>query len=607
MSDLAGDLIDAPPARWLSAAVGELYILTKKRSLVKIKTVINYAQQDFLDECERQLLADGQIRIAVLKARQIGISTIIEAIMFVLAMMFDDFQVLIVSHENDSAENILQMTRRYWRTYPFAGFHKEKYNGRKHLAWEVTESGMQIATAKNEDAGRSRTLHALHASEVAFWDDPETLMTGLRNSFPSYGTTAIFLESTANGVGNFFHSECMQAMRGTTEYAFKFYPWWQHPEYTAQYLPASMRDKYNILGELDEEEQQLVKQFDLGVDRLIWRRYAISNLCQNDVDKFHQEYPSSPHEAFISTGRNVFPLASLVNHYDGRKGKRGVLNRNPSTGRIEFFPHERGWLTIYQHPSSDRDWGIYICGGDPTHTTTGDNAVIQVVNRRTLEQVAVYRNKIDPINFGKHMQLVGHYYNDALLAPEKEGPGYATVGCIVGDNYPNVYQAQNVAKQPGHPQDTFGWSTNGATKHLAISHLLKAIGDPLTAAGDATYGLLIHDELTLMEMRDYVTTEDGRGYENSDGSEYDDGVMGLAIAMAVHNIEPPVPPYVERPAHEIRPDMRGKPVITDPRHTGPIIGEGGPVNLKPQPETAPTDDPGATIPPWEAWGATREE
>lgn len=604
---------DAPR---LLPIVQELKILTKDLRVVRLGDVMNYAQRDFIRRAERQLASRGQIRICVLKARQIGISTIIEAICFALSMMYDNFNSKIISHEDKSSKAILAMSKRYWATYIFAKFHTEKYNGQNHLAWE-NGSDIDVATAKNVDAGRSQTIQFLHASEVAFWPDPDTLMTGLNQSVPTYGLNAIFIESTANGVGNYFHKICNSAMRGENEYEFAFYPWHEHPEYTAAYLPPNEDlAKYAPI-ELDEEERRLRNQYGISDDRLMWRRWAIMNRTNKDVEKFHQEYPTTPHEAFISTGRNVFPLGKLLDHYQPLRGKKGRLIR--VNGRIRFVDDPGGYLTIFAEPSDDKDWGVYLCGGDPTHTTAGDYACIQVINRRTLEQVAVYRRKIDPINFGKDMQLVGTYFNTALLAPEKTGPGYATIGCIVADVYPLVYVTQNVAKMQGAPTDgLYGWLTNSQTKHLAISHLLKALMDPLTTIGNATYGLMIHDEITLLEMRDYVTTEDGQGYKNSDGSEYDDGVMAFAIAIAVHNIEAPPAAYEEM--DESRMPLRRGPV-TQTLSSGtarPIDNQPTDVRVMTERESAKelaikvgapereSDDPEPDEAPWEAWGRPRE-
>jgi hypothetical protein len=573
--------------------IEELFILTKERGVVRLGDVMNHAQRDFLQRCEDQLNETGRIRACVLKARQIGLSTIIEAIIFTLSVIYDHMNSLVVAHEKDAAEALLGMTRRYWETYLWNDMHEEKYAGRTQLSWSDTGSNVQVATAKNLQAGRSRTIHCLHASEVAFYDDPETLMTGLRQSIPTNGLSAVFYESTANGVGNFFHRQCVQAMKGQSEYEFFFYPWHEHPEYTASFMPSSETAKY-VLGDLDDEETVL-RGMGIPDDRLIWRRYAIENLCQGSVDKFHQEYPTTPHEAFVSTGRNVFPLPDLLVHYFPKKGITGRLVKRGS--KVQFVEDRNGWLTVFSTPSRDPSWGVYIVSGDATHTVRGDNAVCQVLNRRTKEVVAVYTRKIDPVQFGKDMQLIGHYYHIALLAPEREGPGYATVGCIAGDNYPNLFQGQNIISARGHTTDALGWSTNQATKHYAVQHLRRLVTEPIVEMAGSRYGLVIHHEQTLAEMRDFVTDDRGTGYENSGASAYDDHVMALAIAVAVDSIEQPPPPYeagvsgrdTQRPIGMI--EKQGDRIIAP--HPAVQNHESG-------------SEEGGVVVPWEQWGEAQE-
>src|SRR5574343_267819 len=108
-------------------------------------------------------------------------------------------------------EPILKLTKRYWQSYTFAPFHEEEYNGRTHLSWSDVDSSLQVATAKNVGAGRSRTLRAVHGSEVAFRQNGEELMGGLARSIPAIGATAVFIESTANGVGNYYHAQWVAA------------------------------------------------------------------------------------------------------------------------------------------------------------------------------------------------------------------------------------------------------------------------------------------------------------------------------------------------------------------------------------------------------------
>jgi hypothetical protein len=106
-----------------------------------------------------------------------------------------------------------------------------------------------------------------------------------------------------------------------------------------------------------------------------------------------------------------------------------------------------------------------------------------------------------------------------------------------------VWESQKTDKTPGKIQiDVYGWGTNKATKPQAIGHLVNALAQPLQRIGETTYGLLLHDQETYEEMKDYISDERG-GYENGKGSPFDDRVMALGIALATHYIDPPVQPY----------------------------------------------------------------
>lgn len=572
--------------------VEELKIKTKDLQIVRFGDVMNYAQRDLIEECERQLADTGQIRVIVLKARQMGLSTAIEAVLFAMAFLVDYFRVLIVSHEMDSSQHILSMCDTYWRTFCFRDFYNTRYAGRKELQWVETHSGIRVDTAGGKGVGRSQTITALHASEVAFWPNPEELVNGLRQAIPSFGTTAIFYESTANGVGNWFHKTWKEAVADRNELTAKFYPWWQHPEYTASYIGPGEAAKYGLDSASLTAEEKVLRGMGIDDARLVWRRYAIKNLCGGDINKFHQEYPSTPDEAFISTGRNVFPLQRLLAHYKPREGVRGRLALLDNRVRfIECSQFEGGDLRVFNWPSADEDHGVYIIGADPTHTATGDYACAQVVNRRTLEQVAVYRRKCDPITFAQDLALLGRWYNTALIVPEKEGPGYATVGHLVGNNYPRVWESERVDSTRGKGMGTYGWNTTKQSKHLAISNLLKCVVDDLAELNGNTYGLVIHDDMTIAEMRDYVSSPTGDGYENSDGSEYDDGVMALATALTVHFIEPQPAAYglddgfraAKLTAVEPQDGHSASYVLADKREQRAVPGEA----------------------PWQQWGAAQ--
>jgi hypothetical protein len=141
----------------LLGPVGELKIVTKESKLVPFGTVINYAQKEIVREFERCLDAKKKTRIIVLKARQIGISTVTEALMFTLAMARDRMSGLVISHEGDSAKHLLSMTRTYWDEYWAKELYTAKSLAQNHMSWVESGSSIRIATAGNPGAGRSTT------------------------------------------------------------------------------------------------------------------------------------------------------------------------------------------------------------------------------------------------------------------------------------------------------------------------------------------------------------------------------------------------------------------------------------------------------------------
>lgn len=524
----------------LNPLIGTLSVLDKDKQVVPL--VPNRAQQAVIDEVQHQYNEGRPIRIITLKARQIGFSTITEAINFLFCFLFHNTAALIVAHEDDSNQHLLGMTSRYWETWDFKRLFNTKYAGRKHLQWVETQSGINVVTAGGRGGGRSRTIHFLHASEVAFWPDPETLMTGLAQTVPERPGTFVMLESTANGVGNYFHTMWQAAVAGENDYVPIFAPWWWHPEYTLPGVPIlHVTEEERLLKVLmstgmrvnDRLSIPAVPRDELDA-RLAWRRWYIANKLNNDLLKFQQEYPATPEEAFLSTGTNVFPLQSLKACYKPEEGHAGYLTRDPYSSRLVFTPDSAGPLKMYRKPSRDLDAGRYFVAGDPTHTTRGDWACAQVINRRTLEQVAVLRKRVDPMHFAKDLADLATFYNDAMLVTESTGPGYATIGALMEMNYPNIWQARWADKTPGNIADQYGFATNVQRKHWAIGALLNLV---------VNHSITIHDRTTFDEMANYVTQDNGGFGPADDKNGHDDTVMALAIDVLCHLTEPPLPPY----------------------------------------------------------------
>jgi hypothetical protein len=512
--------------------VNRLQIVTKELRVVQLGDVLNHAQYRIIEEVDDALNAHRPCRFIVLKARQIGVSTVIEGLMFTLAIILRRMGGLVVSHEADSAAWLLKMTNHYWETWRFKELYSIRHNSVRHMSWDDNGSSIRIATAKNVGAGRSTTVQFLHGSEVAFWDDATTLMTGLANSIPDTHPSIIAMESTANGIGGYFHEQWNMAVDRETDFTPLFFPWHQHPQYTATDLQmAGEDDVAKILGHLDDEERVL-RAIGIGDERLIWRRWQIKNKLNGDVLKFKQEYPTVPEEAFIVTGHNIFPDAELTACYQPMHGLNGYLVAE--SGRVRFQESIDGPLTIFRFPGEDMEKCKYMISGDATRSITGDYSCAQVLNRRTWEQVAIFRRKIDPMSFGDQMSLLGRYYNWAILCPEIQGAGDATISRLISLNYPFLFEHRKAEKIMGQPETVFGWWSGVRAKQEAMGNLLKAVVDGATPSG----GIIIHDHKTYEEMRAYVSDEKG-GFKNGTTEKHDDTVTALAIAMTCVMYEAP--------------------------------------------------------------------
>ena len=494
-----------------------------------------WAQRPFIAEIERQYNAHKPVRIIVLKARQLGISTASEAVLFLWScLFFPGTNSLVLSHEDKAAQELFQMTKLYWDTWPHKLLYTLQYSTKRQLRWAETRSQVSVATAKNMQSGRGSTIHALHASEVAFWQDPATLWSGLDQTIPNRHGSIVILESTANGVGNWFYDMWERATEGDVDYVPLFFPFYRHPAYRFQTTKNTKLelnpDERRLLREMQQERIGFPKLTDDECYSVIaWRAWKVLNSFNGDLEVFMQEYPSTPEEAFITTGRPIFSPFKLKDCFDEKSGVRGYCHRGPD-GRVDFVPDPSGGFTLYKRPNRDRRGDRYFVSGDPSESIAGDPACIQVINRSTLEQVGVWHGRVSPINFADEMMNIAEYFNHCMICPEVEGGGQAAMGRILSVGYDNVWLHQTADRLKGS-FNVYGWSTNYQRKQWCIGFLQRLINDN---------SLVLHDRLTYNQLRNYVQREDGT-WGNAAGI-HDDAVMALAIGVTASDRQGPFMP-----------------------------------------------------------------
>jgi hypothetical protein len=497
--------------------LSELSIRTKSTKTKRLNKDDSFAwaQRELVAEIERQYNAGKPVRIIVLKGRQLGCSTVSEAVLFLWAFLHPGAYSLVLSKEKEDSQYLYDMTKRYWDLGPFSKIYETRYNTKEHLVLEGLDSTIRVATASKDEVGRGNTIHACHCSEVSRWGDrTDTIIPGLSKAVPYTHGTIWILESTANGVGGYFYDTWQEAVAGESEFIPMFFPWFLHNEYEVERHQLTYSN-------LDDEEREIVElMLTEGVDpvrvlaKLAWRRKEIKRTPRG-LSGFHEEFPCTPDEAFLSTGSNLFTLEELEAVYKPAGSTKGLLYNDD--GKLAFAEAENGHLTVYKFPTARQKYAVAL---DPSQTIEGDPCCVQVINRATLEQVAVWHGSADPATIGQIALMIAHWYNEALLNTEIQGGGQKVIDVWRAAGYRNLWMDRRPDKAR-KSTTTFCWSTTHATKAWLLGTLQDAI---------RRKRIILHHYPTFYELSQYVCLEDGT-YGPARRSGHDDTVMALGICL----------------------------------------------------------------------------
>ena len=268
--------------------------------------VLNRAQLYIHDRLEAQKKETGKVRAIIVKGRQQGCSTYVQARYFHYTITNRGIKTFILTHEGQATKNLFEMTKRYYEYLPVGLCPRANRDSQKELKFESIDSGYAIGTAGAKGTGRSQTVQLLHGSEVAHWPNAAEHAQGLFQAVGDQQDTEIILESTANGIGNFFHQSWVSAEQGMSEFQAIFVPWYWQPEYRAFY-PQKPEEIF-----LSDEEEELFRAYEAnGMTRehIYWRRFKIGQFSNDHdigVKLFNQEYPTCANDAFLNPVDDTF-------------------------------------------------------------------------------------------------------------------------------------------------------------------------------------------------------------------------------------------------------------------------------------------------------------
>lgn len=445
----------------------------------------------------------------ILKARQLGFTSVIDGCFFADAVLRPNTTSVIVAHDLDSSEKIFATVRGFWERLPEGERERigePRYLTKRDLYWPSLNSRFWVATAGSAASGRGHTVDNLHCSEFAYWPDPERALAGLTEAVPVSGR--IVIESTANGIGNPFHDLWTQAKQGDNPYRPHFYAWWWDQGYRLQGEP---------LGAFSDEEQQLKDAWGLDDDQLRWRREKRKQLR----DRFPQEYPENDGHCFLASGRCCFEMAPLLD-------ARARIATEPEPQPISHLTDKDGSslavsparLLVWRTPEQGRE---YVIGADVGEGLAhGDPSAACVLDKETGEQVAELHGRIAPGRFARLLAALGRLYRQAELGVERNNHGYTTLEALHSAlHYSPLYRYRRY-DQSGQGSELLGWPTTAQTKPVMIDDLAEALAEG---------HLLVHSAGLIDECLTFVTTDTGS--REAQPGKHDDRVMAAAIAWQV--------------------------------------------------------------------------
>lgn len=482
-----------------------LKIRTKDGEIAPLKP--NFAQQMLVDAIEQQMASEGRVRVIILKARQLGLSTVVGGWMYWWVSQRKAQKAMVVTHHADSTKALFDMTRRFYDNTPEALKPSTRYSSRKELKFDRLDSGYTVATAGGESVGRGETITVAHLSELAFWpkNQAKDILNGILQAVPQRPNTAVFVESTANGVSGEFYDLWKGAVDGTNGFIPVFIPWHVQDEYREE-VPAAF--------ERTPEEERLADLYNLDNEQLQFRRKKVA---ASGIDLFKQEYPSTPEEAFLTTGRPVFNPEQLNAMAQDAPRSAKTLGLVGET----FSDDRRGELKQFQE--IDPADTYYIGADVAMGVRGGDYSVAQVLNSKK-QQVAVWRGHVHPDYFATVLQALGYLYNTARITVESNNHGILTCTRLGKDMaYPNFWTEVTYDKLDDKDTVNLGFRMSLKTKPLVIDQLRASLRDE---------ELKLNDRTTIEELMTYVVTDSG-AMEAESGC-HDDCVVALALANHTH-------------------------------------------------------------------------
>ena len=466
-------LKEAIKREYAKCATDPVYFLGKYGIIQHpVRGKVNFNLYDFQEKSLQSFMQhDYNI---VLKARQLGLSTLTAGYALWMMTFQQDKNILVIATKQETAKNLVTKVRVMHANLP--GWLKQPCVEDNKLSLRYKNGSQIKAVASSEESGRSEALSLLIIDEAAFIDKIDTIWGAAQQTLATGGRALII--STPNGVGNFFHKTWVGAESGTNDFNFINLHWSVHPE----------------RGQEWRDEQ----------DKLLGPSLAAQE-CDCD---------------FITSGRGVID---------------GLLLEKMKESSVREPMEKRGidsnyW--IWQPPNYTKN---YVVSADVSRGDGTDYSAFHIIDVESLEQVAEYKGKISTQDFGNMLVNVASEYNNALLVVENNNIGWAAIQQVIDREYPNLFytskdlqyvdvQHQITNRYRSQERNMVpGFSTTSKTRPLIVAKLEEMFREE---------SVLVHSNRLIDEL--FVFIYNGNKAEAMTGYN-DDLVMSFAIALWVRD------------------------------------------------------------------------
>lgn len=381
---------------------------------------IKFNLYDFQDDVLTEL-RDNRYNV-ILKSRQLGISTLSAGFALWSMLFKEDFNVLVIATTQEVAKNLVTKVRVMHDNLPT--WLKGTIEADNKLSLKFKNGSQVKAVSSSTTGARSEALSLLIIDEAAFIRNIEEIWIASQATL-STGGGAIVL-STPNGVGNWFHQTWADAEADINGFHTIKLHWNVHPD-----RDQSWRDEQTqLLGERGAAQE-----------------------CDCD---------------FVSSGHTVVDGPLLLEY------------ESQCIEPIEKRGFDHGYW-IWEYPDYSRD---YMVVADVARGDGADNSAFHVFDVQDVRQVAEYKGKIPPNDYGNMLVTVASEWNNALLAIENANIGWAAIQPALDRGYQNLhytykddgYTDAHVQLNKGYDmkdksQMVPGVTTSSRTRPLMISAL----------------------------------------------------------------------------------------------------------------------------------------